>query len=190
MDRRLVVAVALPVLGAIIFAMFDVRNERRGKPVNWPTRALWLVLFSIAWASLVTCYGCSLTVDAQGDAWSLDAGQLEPDASDEPRNGSVDVAHDPVKMRPDAHGPDAHVAPELDAGAPLEHDAGPILEPCNAEKFSADDQYVQFALVVVDGALYQCRPYPVDHLCDDTGYEPGSGPMWREAWNFLRFCRP
>jgi hypothetical protein len=159
------------------------------REIDWPLRVLWLVLGAILCSVVITLYGCQLAVDAQGGQWALDAGELEPDASDVPRDGALEVAHDPVKRPPNVDAPDAAIVGELDAHV-LEPDAGPELPPCNAEMFSAEGIYVQFSRVHVEGSLYECLPYPVDHLCERPGYEPGTGPDWRTAWRLVGYCRP
>ncbi len=62
-------------------------------------------------------------------------------------------------------------------------DAGPGSYP----SWSAGKSWKPGDIVLNQGALYQCKPFPAGGWCSvaPTYYEPGAGISWQDAWNAL-----
>ncbi|GAB1847304.1 hypothetical protein MyNCGM683_21510 [Achromobacter xylosoxidans] len=54
--------------------------------------------------------------------------------------------------------------------------------------YKAGTQYKAGDIVLNDGSLYQCKPFPYSGWCSlaPHAYEPGKGSAWSDAWNLYR----
>ena len=50
--------------------------------------------------------------------------------------------------------------------------------------------YVEGSTVAVGTLVYQCKTGPASGWCPLTGYTPGTGTAWIEAWELKGSCNP
>lgn len=55
-------------------------------------------------------------------------------------------------------------------------------------KYKPGTQYKASDIVLNDGSLYQCKPFPYSGWCSlaPAAYEPGKGRSWNDAWNLYK----
>lgn len=58
----------------------------------------------------------------------------------------------------------------------------------NYPKYKPGTRYQAGDIVLNDGSLYQCKPFPYSGWCSlaPAAYEPGKGTAWNDAWNLYK----
>lgn len=54
--------------------------------------------------------------------------------------------------------------------------------------YQSGTTYAPAARIRHNGSLYECKPWPASGWCQSSGYEPGIGAAWQDAWALIDSC--